>query len=81
MKAVRSGAVLVSTKRPDLQPPTDIGQHRHAELAPPAHHEVDDLRGRFLRGANEVSLVLPVFGIHDNDDFATSDGVDSRLNR
>src|SRR5688572_2851331 len=51
--------------------------HRHADKTTAVlRHEVDRLRRDFLRGQREVSLVLAVFVVADDDDFAGAKGVD-----
>ena len=43
-------------------------------------HEIDRLRCNLFGGADEIAFVLAVFGIDDDDDFASRDRVDSGLN-
>ena len=54
---------------PHFESSTGVGQHRHAELTPATHHEIDHIRRRLLGSANEVSLVLSVFRVHHNHYF------------
>jgi hypothetical protein len=44
-----------------------MGQRQADEAAPVGRHEVDDLGGDFLGGADEVSLVLALLVVHQDD--------------
>jgi hypothetical protein len=62
---------VVIDHRMQMEPAGHFGQDRHAEQpAPMRDHECDDLGGNLLRGRDEVSLVLAIFIVHDDDDTA-----------
>ena len=63
--------------RAELEPSRDLGQDRHAhQPAPVRDHELDRL-GRDLVGRrDEVSFVLPVFIVNDDDDPPFAQGLE-----
>ena len=80
-----SGAVLVLVDRIHRQqskPVTDIAVQGHAQVSRcVADHEGDQLRGGLLGRKDEVSLVLPILVIHDDDSLAGRDVGDRALDR
>jgi len=57
-----------------IEPPGDVRQDRHTDLAAAAaDHEIDDLGRRLVGGADEVTLVFPVLGIDDDHHLAAGD--------
>ena len=64
----------------EIEPPADFGQERHAELPAAVEHEIDDFGRDLFGGADEIALIFAVFGVHGDDDFAATDGVNRRFN-
>jgi hypothetical protein len=68
-------------ERRQLQAAADVGEDRHAELAPAVEDEVHRLRRRLLGGADEIPLVLAILGVQNDNHLAPGDGVHSVENR
>ncbi len=67
----------------EFEPLAHIRQQRHAELAAAVgDHEIHDLGRDFFGGADKIPLVLAIFGVDHNHDFAPGNslhrGVDRR---
>ena len=74
------GRILIH-HRGQIEPLTDLGQERHAKLPPPVgNHEIDDFRSHLFCGTDEIALILAVFRVHDDDDFAPGDRLHGRIN-
>ena len=43
------------------------------------NHEVDDFRRHQIGSRDKIAFVLAIFGIDDDDDFATAKGLDGLL--
>ncbi len=71
---------VVVNHRAELEPGRDIGHDGHAQLPPPmCDHELDRLGRDFLRRRDEISLVLPILVVHDDDDPTLLQGLDRFL--
>ncbi len=57
----------------DLQTGGGVRQNRHAEVTATAENQVDRLWSRQFGGGNKVALVLAIFVVQNNHDFATPD--------
>jgi hypothetical protein len=68
-------------QRMQIQPMADFWQHGHAEFAASGEHEIHPFSGRFFRGADEIALVFPVFGVDHDHHLAARNRIDRRLDR
>ena len=58
----------------------ELWQERHAELSAAIEHEIDDFGSDFLGRTDEIALVLAIFGIHGDENFAPTQGVNRGFN-
>ena len=77
---VQRGVVHVGD-RLQFQAVGRFAEHRHADLsAAVGDHEIDNLRRDCFGGADEIAFILAVHSIDDDNHFAATDRVNSRLN-
>ena len=67
---------VVLDDRHELQPLADVRQDRQAEFTATIHHQVDVGGSGLFRGADEIALVLPVLGVHDDHHLAAGHRID-----
>ena len=76
------GGCVVLHHPAQVKPLANFGQDRYANLSfSVGDHEVHDFRGDLLCGADEVSFVFAILGVHDNDDPTVSDRINNRVER
>ena len=75
-----NGAVLASTIGWQVEPLATSGSSGMQSCPRPLSMKLMIFGRDFLGGADKIALVFAVFGVHDDDDFAATDGVDRRFN-
>ena len=81
-KAVSNREVFPADHHRDLELIEALTRHRHTdESAAKLRHEVDGLRGDFVRCDRQVAFVLAVLVVDDNDHLTVLDRVDGLSDR
>ena len=74
------GGIVQLDQRQQLKASSCLGKNGQAEVTTTAHHKVDRFRRCQLGSTNEIALVLSIFIIKNDYDFASANGFNGFFN-